>query len=61
MTILTNFGFDSTFSFGYLTDREDEDIKCISLVFIEFLWHRKTRRVIIGVGIPFVASVGVCI
>jgi hypothetical protein len=59
MKILTAFGKDSTFTIGYMTDKICKDHKCISLVFIEVFWSNTTKRWGLGIGIPFVASVGI--
>ncbi len=53
-------GKDSTFTIGYI---KHDDMRCFSLVFIELIWLKGlpiTTGCIIGLGIPYVYSVGLC-
>lgn len=59
MKILTALGKESTFTIGYMTDKINKDHKCISILFIEIFWSKITKRWGIGLGIPFVASIGI--
>lgn len=59
MKILTAIGKESTFTVGYVTDKMYKDNKCFSLIFAEVVWNRKTKRWGIGIGIPFIYSIGI--
>jgi len=59
MKLLTALGKESTFTIGYMTDKIEKDHKCISLIFVEIFWSNKTKRWGIGIGIPYVASIGI--
>lgn len=58
MKLLTAIGKESTLSFGYMVDKKDSDLKCVSIVFFEVIWNSRTRKFGIGIGIPFVAALG---
>jgi hypothetical protein len=55
---LITLGKESTFTIGYMTDKICKDHKCISIIFAEVFWSRKTKRWGFGIGIPFVFSIG---
>lgn len=59
MKILTAFGKENTFTFGYLVDKRFPNNRCISLIFFEIVWNVKSKRFGVGIGIPFVAAIGV--
>lgn len=59
MKVLTAFGNKSTWTFGLLTDKKDKNIKCVSIIILEVMWNKSTKRWGIGIGIPYVFSVGV--
>jgi len=59
MKLLTAIGKESTFTFGYMSDKIHKDHKCISIIFIEIFWSKTTKRWGVGIGIPFVFSIGI--
>jgi len=59
MKVLTAFGKKSTWTFGFLKDKQDENTKCISIIILEIMWNKNTKRWGIGVGIPFIFGIGI--
>lgn len=58
MKLLTAFGKESTFTFGYLVDKQHPNNRCVSLIFFEVVWNVKSKRFGFGIGIPFIAAIG---
>jgi hypothetical protein len=59
MKVITAFGKENTCTFGFLTDKQNKNIKCISIIILEIMWNKNTKRWGIGVGIPFVFGIGI--
>lgn len=58
MELIQAIGKESTFIIGYVRKDDGTDLRCASLVFIEFFWSKKLNKWGFGIGIPFVYSIG---